>query len=55
MFFEVATALAGAVLGIAAALTSYSGAFVVAALFALAGLAYLHLRLKPQLAVGSAA
>lgn len=54
MFFEVATALGGAVLGIVAALTSYSGAFAVAALFSLSGLAYLHLRLRAKLAVGSA-
>ena len=54
MFFEVATALGGAVLGIVASLTSYSGAFLAAACFALTGLAYLRLRLGPRLAVGSA-
>ena len=54
MFFEVATALGGAVLGIVASLTSYSGAFVAAACFSLLGLVYLRLRLGPRLrAVGS--
>lgn len=56
MFFEVATAIGGATLGIVASLTSYSGAFVAAACFSMAGLAYLRLRLGPQLReVGSPA
>lgn len=53
MFFEIATALGGAVLGVVASLTSYSGAFVAAASFAAVGLLVLHLRLRPRLAVAS--
>lgn len=49
MFFEVATALGGAVLGVVAALSSYSGAFAAAALFSLTGFAVLHLHLAPRL------
>ncbi|QGG96079.1 MFS transporter [Actinomarinicola tropica] len=53
MFFEVATALGGAVLGVVASLSSYSGAFFTAALFSLAGLVVLHVRLARRLEVGS--
>lgn len=53
MFFEVATALGGAVLGVVASLSSYSGAFFTAALFSLAGLIVLHLHLARRLEVGS--
>jgi MFS family permease len=54
MFFEVATAIGGAVLGIVASLTSYSGAFLAAACFSLGGLAFLRLWLGPRLGeVGS--
>lgn len=49
MFFEVATALGGAVLGVVAAFSSYSGAFAVAALFSLTGFAVLRLHLAPRL------
>lgn len=53
MFFEVASALGGTVLGIAASLSSYPGAFVTAACFSLVAVMMLHLFLRPRLAVGS--
>ncbi|MGY6501560.1 MAG: MFS transporter [Acidimicrobiales bacterium] len=53
MFFEVASALGGAVLGVAASLSSYPGAFVTAACFSLAALVMLHVFLRPRLEVGS--
>lgn len=53
MFFELATALGGLVLGVAASLTSYAGAFGVGAAFTLVGLAMLRLWLPTRLAVGS--
>ena len=56
MFFEVATAIGGAVLGVVAYVTSYSGAFAAGACFSLAGLAFLRVWLKPRLGtVGSPA
>lgn len=54
MFFEIASALGGAVLGIVASLSSYSGAFVAAACFSLTALVMLHVYLRPRLAVRSA-
>ncbi|MFP3905550.1 MAG: MFS transporter [Acidimicrobiales bacterium] len=54
MFFEVATAGGGAVLGLVASQTSYAGAFVAASCFSVAGLAMLHGYLRPRLAVRSA-
>ena len=53
LFFEFASVAGGAVLGIVASQTSYAGAFVAAACFALAGLVMLHLYLRPKLEVGS--
>ncbi len=55
MFFELATALGGALLGVVASLTSYSGAFVAAACCALVGLAVLRLSLGPRLAARAVA
>lgn len=54
MFFEVATALGGAVLGVVASLSSYSGAFLAAAVFSAVGLVTLHAHLARRLRVGSA-
>jgi MFS family permease len=54
LFFEFASVAGGAVLGIVASQTSYSGAFVSAACFSLVGLVVLHVYLRPRLAVGSA-
>lgn len=53
MFFEVATALGGAVLGVVAALSTYSGAFAAGAVFSLTGLVVLRLWLPARLAVVS--
>lgn len=54
MFFEVASAGGGAVLGVVASQTSYAGAFVAASIFSICGLVMLHLHLRPRLtAVGS--
>lgn len=53
LFFEFASVAGGAVLGIVASQSSYAGAFVAAACFALAGLVMLHAYLRPRLAVGS--
>jgi MFS family permease len=54
MFFEIASVAGGAVLGVVASQTSYSGAFVAAACFSLAALVMLHGHLRPRLAaVGS--
>ena len=54
MFFEVAAAGGGAVLGAVASQTSYAGAFVAASMFSVAALVILHLYLRPRLAVRSA-
>ena len=53
MFFEVSSALGAAVLGVVASQTSYAGAFATAAMFSVAGLVVLHVRLARQLEVGS--
>ena len=54
MFFEVASAGGGAVLGVVASQTSYAGAFVAASIFSICGLLMLNLHLRPRLAaVGS--
>ena len=49
MFFEIASAMGGVILGVVAATSSYDGAFLAGALFALAGLVLLHVRLLPRL------
>ena len=54
MFFEVASAGGGAVLGAVASQTSYAGAFVAASMFSVMALVILHLYLRPRLAVRSA-
>lgn len=54
MFFEVAAAGGGAVLGAVASQTSYAGAFVAASMFSVTALVILHLYLRPRLAVRSA-
>lgn len=53
LFFEFASVAGGAVLGVVAAQSSYAGAFVAAACFALVGLVMLHVYLRPRLEVGS--
>lgn len=53
LFFEFATVAGGAVLGVVASQSSYAGAFLAAACFALVGLVMLHAFLRPRLAVGS--
>lgn len=53
MFFEVSSALGAAVLGVVASQTSYAGAFAAAAMFSIAGLVVLHVRLARELEVGS--